>query len=48
MKARRFVIGEEELERDYLCIEREGMVDEAYWDAVNGTDFVEGGYEDVF
>lgn len=34
-------------EFEYLRIEREGMMDEAYWAAVNGIDFEEGS-TDVF
>ena len=45
MKARRFVIAEEALEQDYLRIEREGIQDEGYWAAVNGTEFETEGYE---
>ena len=30
----------------YYRIERQGMTDEGYWAAVNGTDFNEGGTRD--
>ena len=39
VKPRRFAVGEDTQEHDYLRIEREGMQDEGYWVAVNGTEF---------
>ena len=45
VKSRRFAIGEDIQEQDYLRIEREGMQDEGYWAAVNGTEFETEGYE---
>ena len=31
----------DEIESEYLRIEREGITDEGYWAAINGTDFKE-------
>ena len=45
VKPRRFAIGEDTQEQDYLRIEREGIQDEGYWAAVNGTEFETEGYE---
>ena len=45
VKPRRFEIGEGAQEHDYLRIEREGIQDEGYWAAVNGTEFETEGYE---
>ena len=45
VKPRRFAIGEDTQEQDYLRIEREGIQDEGYWAAVNGTEFETKGYE---
>ena len=45
VKPRRFVVGEDTQEHDYLRIEREGIQDEGYWAAVNGTEFETEGYE---
>ena len=45
VKPRRFAIGEDMQEQDYLRIEREGIQDEGYWAAVNGTEFETEGYE---
>ena len=45
VKPRRFVVGEDTQEQDYLRIEREGIQDEGYWAAVNGTEFETEGYE---
>ena len=45
VKPRRFEIGEDVQEHDYLRIEREGIQDEGYWAAVNGTEFETEGYE---
>ena len=45
VKPRRFAVGEETQEQDYLRIEREGIQDEGYWAAVNGTEFETEGYE---
>ena len=45
VKPRRFAIGEDIQEQDYLRIEREGMQDEGHWAAVNGTEFETEGYE---
>ena len=45
VKPRRFAVGEDAQEQDYLRIEREGIQDEAYWAAVNGTEFETEGYE---
>ena len=45
VKPRRFEIGEDTQEHDYLRIEREGIQDEGYWAAVNGTEFETEGYE---
>ena len=45
VKPRRFEIGEDTQEQDYLRIEREGIQDEGYWAAVNGTEFETEGYE---
>ena len=45
VKPRRFEIGEDVQEQDYLRIEREGIQDEGYWAAVNGTEFETEGYE---
>ena len=42
---RRFAIGEDVQEQDYLRIEREGIQDEGHWAAVNGTEFETEGYE---
>lgn len=32
----------DEIESEYLTIERQGMTDEGYWAAVNGTEFDKG------
>ena len=45
VKPRRFEIGEDVQEQDYLRIEREGIQDEGHWAAVNGTEFETEGYE---
>ena len=45
VKPRRFAVGEDTQEQDYLRIEREGIQDEGYWAAVNGTEFETEGYE---
>ena len=45
VKPRRFAVGEDTQEHDYLRIEREGIQDEGYWAAVNGTEFETEGYE---
>ena len=45
VKPRRFAVGEETQEQDYLRIEREGIQDEGHWAAVNGTEFETEGYE---
>ena len=45
VKPRRFAVGEDIQEQDYLRIEREGIQDEGYWAAVNGTEFETEGYE---
>ena len=45
VKPRRFAVGEDTQEQDYLRIEREGIQDEGYWAAVNGTEFETAGYE---
>ena len=45
VKPRRFAIGEDVQEQDYLRIEREGIRDEGHWAAVNGTEFETEGYE---
>ena len=45
VKPRRFVVGEDTQEQNYLRIEREGIQDEGYWAAVNGTEFETEGYE---
>ena len=45
VKPRRFAIGEDIQEQDYLRIEREGIQDESHWAAVNGTEFETEGYE---
>ena len=45
VKPRRFAVGEDTQEQDYLRIEREGMQDEGHWAAVNGTEFETEGYE---
>ena len=45
VKPRRFAIGEDTQEQDYLRIEREGIQDEGHWAAVNGTEFETEGYE---
>ena len=45
VKPRRFAVGEDTQEYDYLRIEREGIQDEGYWAAVNGTEFETEGYE---
>ena len=45
VKPRRFVVGEDTQEQDYLRIEREGIQDEGYWAAINGTEFETEGYE---
>ena len=45
VKPRRFAIGEDMQEQDYLRIEREGIQDEGHWAAVNGTEFETEGYE---
>lgn len=29
----------DEIESEYLMLEREGMTDEGYWAAINGTEF---------
>ena len=29
----------DEIESEYLMLERQGMTDEGYWAAVNGTEF---------
>ena len=42
VKPRRFAVGEDTQEHDYLRIEREGIQDEGYWAAVNGIEFEEG------
>ena len=45
VKPRRFAVGEDTQEQDYLRIEREGIQDEGHWAAVNGTEFETEGYE---
>ena len=45
VKPRRFEIGEDAQEQDYLRVEREGIRDEGHWAAVNGTEFETEGYE---
>ena len=45
VKPRRFAVGEDIQEQDYLRIEREGIQDEGHWAAVNGTEFETEGYE---
>ena len=45
VKPRRFAIGEDVQEQDYLRIEREGIRDEGHWAAVNGIEFETDGYE---
>ena len=45
VKPRRFAIGEDVQEQDYLRVEREGIRDEGHWAAVNGTEFETEGYE---
>ena len=45
VKPRRFEIGEDVQEQDYLRMEREGIRDEGHWAAVNGTEFETEGYE---
>jgi hypothetical protein len=45
VKPRRFEIGEDTQEQDYLRIEREGIQDEGHWAAINGTEFETEGYE---
>lgn len=45
VKPRRFAVGEDTQEQNYLRIEREGIQDEGYWAAVNGTEFETEGYE---
>ena len=45
VKPRRFSVGEDTQEHDYLRIEREGTQDEGYWSAVNGTEFETEDYE---
>ena len=45
VKPRRFEIGEDVQEQDYLRVEREGIRDEGYWAAVNGTEFETEVYE---
>ena len=45
VKPRRFAVGEDVQEQDYLRIEREGIRDEGHWAAVNGTEFETEGYE---
>lgn len=45
VKPRRFVIGEDTQEQDYLRIEREGVQDEGHWAAVNGTEYDKEIYE---
>ena len=45
VKSRRFEIGEDTQEQDYLRIEREGTQDEGHWAAVNGTEFDKEIYE---
>ena len=45
VKPRRFVVGEDIQEQDYLRIEREGIQDEGHWAAVNGTEFETEGFE---
>ena len=45
VKPRRFEIGEDVQEQDYLRVEREGIRDEGHWAAVNGTEFETEGYE---
>ena len=45
VKPRRFAIGEDAPEQDYLRIEREGIQDEGHWAAVNGTEFETEDYE---
>lgn len=32
----------DEIESEYLIFERQGMTDEGYWAAVNGTEFDKG------
>ena len=45
VKPRRFAVGEDTQEHDYLRIEREGIQDEGHWAAVNGTEFETEGFE---
>lgn len=45
VKPRRFAIGEDVQEQDYLRVEREGIRDEGHWAAVNGTEFETEDYE---
>ena len=45
VKPRRFEMGEDVQEQDYLRTEREGIRDEGHWAAVNGTEFETEGYE---
>ena len=45
VKPRRFAVGEDTQEQDYLRIEREGIQDEGHWAAVNGTEFDKEIYE---
>ena len=45
VKPRRFAVGEDIQEQDYLRIEREGIQDEGHWAAVNGTEFNKEIYE---
>ena len=45
VKPRRFTVGEDTQEQDYLRIEREGIRDEGHWAAVNGTEFETEVYE---
>ena len=45
VKPRRFAVGEDVQEQDYLRMEREGIRDEGHWAAVNGTEFETEGYE---
>ena len=45
VKPRRFAVGEDVQEHDYLRMEREGIRDEGHWAAVNGTEFETEGYE---
>ena len=45
VKPRRFVVGEDTQEQDYLRVEREGIRDEGHWAAVNGAEFETEVYE---